>query len=324
MADLITIGIFYDGGYIRHVNEYYLQHGSFRNRIDLGALHEFIRHEVSKREGVGVENTKIFDKCFFSGRFYTSALLEKAKTDTKDKEDIDERYLNLLKRDRFQEDELMSHGIKTFYRPMRETEKGIDSLFSLETYIMSASNKYRYVVLLSGDGDHVTLVTKLRPLGCKTLLLGWDFSYYNPEKREKEETYTSGYLREAVTYSLDMTKIIETGLQENDPLIMSMFKQYEKKILPVVPPVVAEIAPTEPGPAYKFGTVQLISPNHGLIKVREEPDAYFFSTKDIEILTYDELCVGDEVKFLVGKKAEGKTVAKNVRRIAKAQVKVTN
>ena len=298
MADLITIGIFYDGGYLRHVNEYYLQHANSRNRIDLGALHEFIRHEVSKREGVGVENTKIFDKCFFSGRFYTEALLKKAKESSRDKKEFDEKFLELLKRDRFQEDELMSHGIKTFYRPMMETEKGIDSLFGLEAYTMSVSNKYNYVVLITGDGDHVTLVTKLRPLECKTLLLGWDFSYSTPKRNE--ETYT-----------------IETGLEGSDPLIMAMFKPYEKKVVQATPLVVAE---TEP--VYTSGRVHKIYSSHGLIEADGKKEIYPFHKGTIGESIFGQLKVNDRVEFIVGKNKKGSLVAKEVK-LAKAPAEVS-
>lgn len=318
MADIITIGIFYDGGFLRHINEYYYTHHVVRSRIDLGALHEFIRQTVSKREGVAVEKTRIFDKCYFSGRYYTKVLADKANGE-------DEKLLKLLRRERFQEDELFHHSIQTFYLEMkdihgRDTEKGIDSLMSLKTYVMSTAIRYNYVVLVTGDGDYVSLTTELRPLGCQTLLLGWDFKYVTQGKTE--ETYTSRYLKEAVTCSLDMTSIIENGLKEDDPLITALFRIPEKKVVQISPSPI--VAPTAPGEYFtKEGVLSNFGPNFGLIKVTGERDYYRFDTKNVEILAPDGLRNNDEVEFTFEMRTETKPLVLKIKRTTKPEPEVS-
>ncbi|MEZ4759144.1 MAG: NYN domain-containing protein [Flavobacteriales bacterium] len=42
--------------------------------------------------------------------------------------------------------------------------------------------RYDVVVLVASDSDHVPLVRKLHALGCKTMLLGWDFEFTDGER----------------------------------------------------------------------------------------------------------------------------------------------
>lgn len=84
--------------------------------------------------------------------------------------------------DRVFDEVLMYNGVQTHYLPVREmrgrkAEKGIDVLMALETYELAMHKRYDVVVLIASDSDHVPLVRKLHALGCKTMLLAWDFEY---------------------------------------------------------------------------------------------------------------------------------------------------
>lgn len=334
MEKVTTIAVFIDGGYLSHVTEYYkaLEQGS--RQIDIGGLLAFIRHRVSMLEEVNLQDCKITDKRYFRGRLKTNGLVDRVRTslgataeDMKKELTPEEKeaLLEKLLDERDYDDTLYTHDFEILSLLMKgnigkEVEKGIDSLLSLETYEMSLANGYDYVVLVSGDGDCVTLVKKLRTLKCKTLLLGWDFKYTN-QKGESDATNTSRKLRDSVSHSLDMTQLVTEGLKARDEAVMGIFSSYEKKLVPVVPPVVAEIAPTEPEPLrIKAKVSRLLPPNHGFIDINGNGMGnLIFSKGDVLSPSFEELAVNDTVEFITGNNSQGKLVAKEVKRIAKAE-----
>ncbi|MCB0814547.1 MAG: NYN domain-containing protein, partial [Flavobacteriales bacterium] len=105
----------------------------------------------------------------------------------------------------------------------RKKEKGIDVLMALETYELCLHKRYDVVVLVASDSDHVPLVRKLHALGCKTMLLGWDFEFTDEESGQVQTTKTSIDLWNEVSYPMGMHDLVEEGLKEDDPLYREMF-----------------------------------------------------------------------------------------------------
>ncbi len=220
MQKLIRVGVFYDGGYFIHVDRYYHYHHPRKSRINFRGLHEFILGKVAEVTGSNKDVCRIIDKCFFRGRFSLNEM--------KNKYPKDEDLLYKLKGDRIFQDILSANDIRPYHLPFKDSygqkrEKGIDSLLALETYELCTMKHYDMVVIIAGDGDHVTLVNKLHAIGCRTMLLGWDFEYKNEQTGNKEATGTSYELYQAVMFPLKMTAIIDK-LLESDEMVQGIFK----------------------------------------------------------------------------------------------------
>src|SRR4029453_11567616 len=163
----LKVGVFYDGSYFTHVSNYYNYVHPQRRRIHIGGLHDFIRQQLARIEGTDPNLCHIIDAHFFRGRFAAREAREKP----------DQLYY-----DRVFDEVLMYNGVQAHYLPLRDMagrkkEKGIDVLMALETYELCMLKRYDVVVLIASDGDHVPLVRKLHALGCKTMLMGWDFEF---------------------------------------------------------------------------------------------------------------------------------------------------
>jgi cold shock CspA family protein len=92
-------------------------------------------------------------------------------------------------------------------------EKGIDVWLALEAYEMAINRKFDIIVLVVCDGDYVPLVRKLNTLGAHSMLISWDFDYYN-ENGKIESTRTSQQLVEEVYHPVSMNQIIDGGEQD--------------------------------------------------------------------------------------------------------------
>ena len=209
----LKLGVFYDGSYFSHVSNYYNYVHPHHRRLHIGGLHDFIRHTVAQKEGLTPNLCHIIDSHFFRGRFSAKDANEKA---------------NQLYYDRVFDDVLMYNGVQTHYLPVkdlmgRKREKGIDVLMALETYELCMLKRYDVVALIASDGDHTPLVRKLHALGCKTMLLGWDFEYTDELTGEHQTTRTSSDLWNNVTYPLEMSDLVEEGLRTEDEVITDMF-----------------------------------------------------------------------------------------------------
>ena len=221
MQKLIRVGVFYDGGYFIHVDKYYHKR---KSRINFRGLHEFILGKVSEMTGGNKEMCKIIDACFFRGRFSLQEMKKKYPNDAD--------LLYKLRGERIFEEVLLGNDIRPYYLPIKDShgqkrEKGIDSLLALETYELCTMKHYDMVVIIAGDGDHVTLVNKLHAIGCKTMLLGWDFEYKNGLTGNMQATGTSFELYQAVMFPLKMSTVIDE-LLETDEMVKGIFKDETK------------------------------------------------------------------------------------------------
>jgi cold shock CspA family protein len=92
-------------------------------------------------------------------------------------------------------------------------EKGIDVWLALEAYEMAINRKFDIIVLVVCDGDYVPLVRKLNTLGAHSMLISWDFDYYN-ENGKIESTRTSQQLVDEVYHPVSMNQIIDGDEQD--------------------------------------------------------------------------------------------------------------
>ena len=67
-SKLTRIGVFYDGGFFSQVSNYYCYQHERKARLSVTGLHEFIREEVAKAEGVDKRYCQIVDSHYFRGQ----------------------------------------------------------------------------------------------------------------------------------------------------------------------------------------------------------------------------------------------------------------
>lgn len=293
----IKVGVFYDGSYFTHVSNYYNYVHPHRRRLHIGGLHDFIKHTVAEHEGTKAGLCHIVDAHFFRGRFSAKDANEKP---------------NQLYYDRVFDDVLMYNGVRAHYLPVkdqqgRKREKGIDVLMALETYELCMLKRIDVAVLLASDGDHVPLVRKLHALGCKTMLMGWDFEFTDQETGELQYTKTSSDLWNEVSYPLPMHDLIDEGLKEDDELVREMFVQRENIGEGIERPP-AQLVDDE----RHQSTVMSLMNGYGFIRYPD--NNLFFRYDDLMGLAFEDLAINDVLEFNVAVNSKGQRVAKNIAR----------
>ncbi len=205
------IAVFYDGGYFSHVSNYYLHHSERRARISIQGLHDLLREEVASREQTDARYCRIVAAHYFRGRFSADEMQRHGS----------------LESERDFEGVLHRAGVTPHYLPVSShgdgppREKGIDVWLALEAFALAHDNKLDVVILISGDGDFVSLVRKLHGLGTRVMVTAWDFEIR--DARGPRRTRTAQSLIDEATYPVMMDAIITDRSRRNDPLIENLF-----------------------------------------------------------------------------------------------------
>ncbi|GAB3497993.1 hypothetical protein GCM10027341_18920 [Spirosoma knui] len=324
---LTRIGVFYDGNYFLHVSNYYNYSHERRSRISISGLHAFIRRQVAEEEGVNERLCQIVDAHYFRGRLNAHEANQRG---------------NQLFYDRLFDDILMSEGVVTHYLPVKtyqgyRQEKGIDVWLALEAFELAQYKKFDVVVLITSDGDYVPLIRKLNTLGSRIMVLSWDFEFLN-EQGEKQVTRTSQDLLEEVSYPVAMHALIDERSRKNDMVIQNLFvKQQTKPAFTAVTtsngfnngydsdfdtdttydtyahdPLTYNLSDDDSDPeGRKISTIRSLKTGYGFVNY--PPNNLFFHYTSLIDTDFNELQVDDEVEFSVGKNAEGKDIAVDVR-----------
>ena len=321
---LLRIGVFYDGNYFLHVSNYYNYSHERRSRIAISGLHQFIRNQIAQEENVDVRLCQIVDAHYFRGRLNAHEASQRN---------------NQLFYDRLFDDILMSENVVTHYLPVKSYqgsrhEKGIDVWLALEAYELALYKKFDVTVLITADGDYVSLVRKLNTLGTRVMVLSWDFEYQN-EDGDKMVTRTSQDLLEEVSYPVPMHEIIDNRMRKNDALIQNLFVKQQLKPMPYAPvngnglgngtPVDLLDAPgiaTGNGDTFdpnerKISTIRSLKSGYGFINY--PPNNLFFHYTSLLDSDFNELQLDDQVEFRLGQNAEGKDIAVDVRLLEEVQ-----
>jgi uncharacterized LabA/DUF88 family protein/cold shock CspA family protein len=294
----ISIGLFYDGNYFYHVSNYYFRAHQRGSRISIKGLHDFITQAVSQKEGVDPCYCKIVDAHYFRGRITATEARERDSLYT-------ERTFDQV---------LMRERVVTHYLPMTPVgEKGIDVLLALEAFEQAVYKRFDVVVLMASDGDFIPLVRKLNSLGCRVMVLGWDFRHEDPSS-QIHETITSGTLMSEANYPMKMHELIDDPANGEDPWINGLFverREYE------------EMLDIQPGKgADGAGIVKYINKSlkdgfgYGFISRGEENDDLYFYSSDVMDVDFYDLRVGDAVEYTYGTNDRG-VCARQVKLIKK-------
>ena len=318
-SKLTRIAVFYDGNYFLHVSNYYNYSHERRSRISISGLHEFIRHQVAQAEQNEHRLCQIVDAHYFRGRLNAHEASQRG---------------NQLFYDRLFDDILMSEGVVTHYLPVKtyhdkRQEKGVDVWLALEAYEQAFYKQFDVLVLITADGDYVSLTRKLNTLGTRVMVLSWDFEYYNDEG-DRLVTRTSQDLLREVSYPVPMHERIENGLRLGDPLVNGLFvKQAAARTSPNGSPASPATSITD-GLSFSFddeeddddasyddpsevriSTIRTLKNGYGFINY--PPNNLFFHYTSLSGSDFNDLNIDDEVSFHIGKNAEGKDIAVNVR-----------
>ncbi|MGF1532297.1 MAG: NYN domain-containing protein [Bernardetiaceae bacterium] len=304
---LKRIGVFYDGNYLYHVNNYYRYEHERHARLSIGGLHEFIRHKLSELEKTEIGLCHIVDAHYFRGRLSAD----------------DARDQHRLYQERQMDDLLMQEGVVTHYLPLksrnnRYEEKGIDVWLALEAYELTTYKEFNIVVLVASDGDYVPLIRKLNTKGARVMVLSWDFEYTTSSGRNMV-TRTSQALLEEVAYPIAMHEIIDNRVKRNDPLIRNLFvaesgphnngyyggNGYRKQENVAIPL-------DENGAPRKVRS-RILSVLNGFGFIEYPPNNLFFHHTDVKgEHEFADLREGDKVRFTVGTNDKGEKVARTV------------
>ncbi|MBC8154252.1 MAG: NYN domain-containing protein [Bacteroidetes bacterium] len=313
-SGLTRIGVFYDGNYFLHVSNYYNYSHERRSRIAISGLHQFIRNQVAQEEGVDARLCQIVDAHYFRGRLNAHEASQRN---------------NQLFYDRLFDDILMSENVVTHYLPVKSyqgarQEKGIDVWLALEAYELALYKKFDVTVLITADGDYVSLVRKLNTLGTRVMVLSWDFEYQN-EDGDKMVTRTSQDLLEEVSYPVPMHEIIDNRIRKNEALIQNLFVKQQLKPATYTPinsngvtDAVLTLAAGVNGNSIdydpadrKISTIRGLKSGYGFINY--PPNNLFFHYTSLLDVDFNELQVDDQVEFRIGHNGEGKDIAVDVR-----------
>jgi len=209
---LKRIAIFYDGTFFQKLSQYYRYQHPRQKFLDLGGLHEYIRHRVAAVEANNnVSLCQIVEAHFFRGRFSLNAA----------------KAANSLETDRLIDQLLMFAGVVAHYYPMNEKstppeEKGIDVWLALEAYDMAVHKRFDVLVLLAGDQDYVPLIRKVNGLGTRVMMIGVDLEYTD-QNGDKRYQKTSQRLIDEASYTVMLTEEVESKTARGDSVIDALF-----------------------------------------------------------------------------------------------------
>jgi uncharacterized LabA/DUF88 family protein len=210
---LKRVAVFYDGTFFQRLSQYYRYNHLRQRFIDLGGLHEYIRHRVASFEtGNNVSLCQIVEAHFFRGRFSLNAA----------------KQANALETDRLLDQLLMFAGVVAHYYPMNESkippeEKGIDVWLALEAYDLAVHKRFDVLVLVAGDQDYVPLIRKVNGLGTRVLVLGVDVEFQDSSGQARFQK-TSPRLIEEASYTVMITEEVNSKTAKGDRVIDGIFR----------------------------------------------------------------------------------------------------
>lgn len=300
---LIRVGVFYDGNYFLHVSNYYNYVHDRRSRISIRGLHEFIRHQISTEMAIDLPLCQIVDAHYFRGRLPAAEASQRG---------------DLLYYERVFDDVLMSEGITTHYLPIKglgakRVEKGIDVWLALEAFELVLYKNFDVLVLIASDSDYIPLIRKLNTLGAQVMVLSWDFDYTD-EEGNKYSTRTSQDLLEEVTYPIPMHLIIDSKVRKNEPLVNDLFvpKSKEKTTVKNYHPESEDEDSDDTNFNLEWHESNILSLKEGFGFIKYPPNNVFFHYTSLKDYDFNDLEIGDMVRFTLEEKEGGRMVAMQV------------
>ncbi|MEU6034710.1 DUF6221 family protein [Actinomadura sp. NPDC047616] len=133
------LGVFYDGGWLHHLGQYFSRHSQWKARPSFAGIHDLMRWYVSRVADQDVHDIVVTEKHYVRGRGA----------------DPSSTFDAVLEREG-----IHRHDV----RYNRHGEKGADVLLALEAFHRALEGAYDIAVLITGDADFVPLVERLHRL----------------------------------------------------------------------------------------------------------------------------------------------------------------
>ena len=314
MPQMTKIGVFYDGNYFLHVSNYYNYDHPRKRRLSISGLHDFIRNHLAQLEKTPVELCRIVDAHYFRGRLSAQEAYQRGSA---------------LYWDRVFGDILMSGGVTTHYMPLknvhgRKEEKGIDVWLALEAYESVVQKKLDVLVLIASDGDYTQLVRKANTLGCRVMIMSWDFEFTTDNGKDMV-TRTAQDLLEEASYPVPMHRIIDDRMNRNDPVINNLFVPGSESRRNIHPrfdnekdadssQVKSNDYAEEPAEG-EVGDVlesRILSLKNGYGFIKFPPNNLFFHYTSVKNVDFNDLLLDDLVEFTLDRNDEGQLIATEV------------
>lgn len=280
------IGVFYDGDFFARVSGYYNHGHERRARITFSGMHAYIRADLAKEEDSAAKYCQI-DAHYYRGRARAS--------------EAGSRDLLLVER-QF-DDVLLREGVKPHYWPFGHGgDKGADVMLTLDAYEMSVQNKYDVVVLVTGDGNFLPLVRRLKSRGVRVMVMGWNFKSIDAAGQERDAV-TSVSLLEESTYPRLMSKIIDED--PNGAAAMLFAKASDDPS--GASPGTAAAGDVDLGEELLEGEVFVIkeAQGYGFIRRSGTNQSVFFHASVVMGDGFDQLAVGERVQMVLGRTDRG-------------------
>jgi uncharacterized LabA/DUF88 family protein/cold shock CspA family protein len=316
MPQMTKIGVFYDGNYFLHVSNYYNYDHPRKRRLSVSGLHEFIRSHLAQLEKTSVDLCRIVDAHYFRGRLSAQEAYQRGSA---------------LYWDRVFDDILMSGGVTTHYMPLknvhgRKEEKGIDVWLALEAYEGVVKKQLDVLVLIASDGDYTQLVRKVNTLGCRVMIMSWDFEFTTDNGKDMV-TRTAQDLLEETSYPVPMHRIIDDRMHRNDPIINNLFVPGNESKRSIHPRFDEE-TDNRPDESGSSGEVYLEEPIEGEVGevlessilslkngygfIKYSPNNLFFHYTSVKNIDFNDLLLEDLVEFTLDRNDEGQLIATGV------------
>ena len=309
---IVRIAVFYDGHYLYHVSNYYQYYHQRNGRININGLHSFICNETALRENEEPLHCRMVEGHYFRGRLRASEAQPE----------------NIIK-ERLFEDVLIREGITPHYLPLGpDGEKGVDVLLALEAFDRCLHKRFDVCALIACDGDYVSLVRKLHSIGCRVMLLAWNFKYTDQNGAERE-TRTSQSLIDEVTYPVLMHQRIDDPVHGDDAIIRNLFLRstsmeftHDATVSTPVPrSTVQEFTPdqttvrnagSDVSSKSLTGFIDALKDGYGFIMQHGGGKNLFFHGSYLKDSMFEDLTIGQEVMYDLGENDQG-PCAYNVR-----------
>jgi len=184
-GSICRIGVFYDGSFFAYAQRY-LYHERQLGWLSFQPLHIFFESYLAQKEQ-GYSSYKVVYASWHQGLFTTTRATEEQ-----------------LRLDRNRYHDLMHAGIEPKYLPVSQQnkEKGTDIAMAVDALQVGLDDKVDIVVLVTGDGDFVPLVTALNKQGIRVLAAFFEF-----EDSRGKRGFINERLLNRCNYAVDIIKL---------------------------------------------------------------------------------------------------------------------
>lgn len=264
------VGVFIDGTYFGIINSFYSDHHPVKAPIDHQKLLSFLEYQIPQTLQTPKKPFSV-TQC----RMYLGLPAHAS-----------------IPRMIIHQTDMAKIGVDLQHFPVKRSgdigkEQGVD--VALATDAAMAASKLDVYVLMTGDGDFIPLVDKLRSAG-KCVIL----AYWNVGSRTNS-THTNHDLMRTATCSMNVAQMIDTGLRDSNKHVRNIFGIIES-------PTTATKKPVEASSEFFEGVILDQTLNGGVIRKKtngKTKRSARFLKEDVIGASFLEFEPGRKVRFSI-------------------------